>query len=596
MQLGIGPRFFTRRRGPPPVPAIPYHVRDDVAFDIAGGSGWHGQAYAGVSRQNGLAMLARFQLADVQAGSEGLTNAPFAVGLFPAANPADPLAGGHALSISQNNMSAARLGAVGQAHGEVLRRFKQLEADAIVIGRDRGGIVYGASFAGVRGLGSRPTMRPLALDGARTDATLYPGIYTRASGVHVEEVAVRVLEEYPDWFLTAHAADELIGSGGLLGTEAEVGGVWAGTGSYVRTSTGAQRTGASGANIDPGVASGLIAAEFAFTTATSGHEIQFARLNGSNYSFIQLNATGIAFIQVVNGAATTIQTAPIPSVANRTVRVEAHINGQVVTCRVDGVVPSNIAPVTYPTAFASTRVGFYINDLNGPTRVRRFEAHPASIPIPATLRLKAPLEAKAAPSVAFSEPFDGSGALPAPYVRTRGTATASLSGGSVGISGATTEDTHYTRTLAAAYVDALLNFTPPGAAMGDGAGCMATIVVEGVGALLASEPLGLRAFIRDEQIGNTELEAMGYLPGTPTPENPNPPPEYRIINRVAMALELQKGVAQSIRLLSDGERYVGYFGTEPVISGRHAVATERVGIGAGTGDTGSRFNTLEVRT
>lgn len=302
-------------------------------------------------------------------------------------------------------------------------------------------------------------------------------------------------------------------------------------------------------------------------------------MNANTFHTFFFRTNQIQLGEITNGTVTIISSGAVPSMTNRTVRLEVLIEGRTIAYRVDGLVPSDVAPVTASRDIPNT-AGFYLNDNNA--RLTSFEVQPQSVPIPAALRVAAPaVYAAHAPTI--TDTFDGTGALGSPYVRTRGDETATRSGGVLSAGVVSGEDLHYVRPFSGTTIDLFLDFTAPGSSMGDGQGCMATVLAEGDALTVAC-----RAYIQDAQIGNTELEIMSHTaPGV-----------YAITNRVAMALELTKGARQNIRLIYDQAKnfYVAFYRGEPVMTGKLPLppVVSAVGVGFGATDTGSTFDTFSA--
>ena len=157
-----------------------------------------------------------------------------AVGWFPNEVPTNPIQEGnafitHALG-PQNGELRAR---IGSNLLPAIKGLQNLPIYYIIILREKGAAYYVASVPNALGLATFPEMRPVAVDAFNDDPEVYAGIYqsvlgqigfvvdTRVYATHIDK-----LTTLPNWFGTAHAADKLCGHGSLSKSSAEAGGLW----------------------------------------------------------------------------------------------------------------------------------------------------------------------------------------------------------------------------------------------------------------------------------------------------------------------------------------------------------------------------------
>lgn len=192
------------------------------------------------------------------------------VGFFPDEAPGDGPARGHALIMRAASHENGELRArVAGASLPISRNIQDIPIHYIVVLRERGAVYYAASLPGAFGLGGYPRMRPVAIDPEGPAGAVYAGVHqsvlseigfsndTRVHGLRVAEVP-----ELGEGWGSAHAADDMAGSGPLDGSGAGVGGVWSVLrGGAARLAAGS-RPGAGGvfAVLDPGIPSGLLSA------------------------------------------------------------------------------------------------------------------------------------------------------------------------------------------------------------------------------------------------------------------------------------------------------------------------------------------------
>src|SRR5690606_5035782 len=146
--------------------------------------------------------------------------------------------------------------------------LQELDVTYVVVLREQGATYYVSGPAGASGLGAWPSMRPIAVDVTDATTSLFAGLH---QSVHaeahyelsssVDEVHVADVADLARWCASALAADTFVGHGPLLGSSAEVGGVWAGAseGGFLRTGGGAAATGrGAAAQLELSAPAGLV--------------------------------------------------------------------------------------------------------------------------------------------------------------------------------------------------------------------------------------------------------------------------------------------------------------------------------------------------
>lgn len=563
---------------------------------LPGNTSWKGVGYGTFTRGNGLAFLARLIYGDIQAGtalSGGVATPSSAVGFF--SNPAPTNPGAAVGSIASFNASS-QAGGFSVSGAVIIPSAKQITFDHIAMLRDRGSIHFIAANPTARNVGSRPLMRPIYIEQANTTSALYVAVHARDAGAAVEQFAARVLEEYPNWYGPATIADALTTTSGttaLAGTAAEVGGTWTSAGSYVKTTTGAQRGGSGGAHVTaPDNDHGILAVEFTIGT-TYGQELQFFRTNGSNYVCLWiLNATTVQIVNIVSGAVqSTVASYAVGSMATSTQRFVLVFQGRSVRTYKNGVDITNNTPATIPATNTGLLVGFSVPSTTD--RVTRFERQPATVAIPTSLILEAPWAPRLITATPITEDFAGSGTMEGKtsttggvtWTRTTGTATITRDGaGAAAASSTPGADTYYSAPFTGTYADLYLNRRggASGSTMANVASFATVMATDG------SNILACRPFLHSSQPGTTEFEIL-YGPSGSTP----------IVMRVAMALELTPGGTQAFRFVVDtasGMCSVLLNG-EPVAEYRHGLTTlTRIGWGLGVNDVGTLLYDFSVST
>lgn len=331
---------------------------------------------------------------------EGLgLNENLAVGWFPQAVPSDPIAAGNGFIVHargpENGELWARVGAQPQP---VIRSLQNVPVTFVIILREQGAAYYAASLPNAHGLPAYPHLRPLAIDPFANDGQVYAGLHqsvlgqigfrvdTRVYGAQVAQIA-----ELATWFGAAHAADLLTGSGALDEAEAAAGGRWRTLGgSYARTTHGARATGTNNlAVLDPQAPSGLVHAIVHPSDARMSTSLVWRFQDEANFWRLHISATAVRLMVQQEGAWENIaadSAPPLVPAADNSVQIMD--DGETFGVYMNG-------RLLFDTWFTDRRlqaasgVGLYNPEIGTAVYVRRFEAHPRHIPMPAAFQLPA---------------------------------------------------------------------------------------------------------------------------------------------------------------------------------------------------------------
>jgi hypothetical protein len=360
---------------------------------------------------------------------------------------------------------------------------------AVVLRADGTAAYYTSSLPGSLGAAGYPMFRPLGVSGAATGTNpWYATIQQRILGEvgydvdsRVYRARVAVVEEWSEWWGSAHLADPLTGTGPVAGSTAAVGGSWVSTGATGpdRTEVGARSPGGEpvGARLSSPTAVGLLRAE-----VSGGHsgraELFWSSSSGSGW-IVRTDHRGCSIVQVDDTGAETILVedperglrAGAPHV------VQVVIDGDRTAVHVDREL---VGERWWPLATAGGgEVGFGVS---GDLALRALEAHPAEIPIPTVLDVGAPWQPPASRPViderfdVVADELDGT-TTPSGgrrWERTCGPGGIVLLGEGRARVNATRENPNPDRTIFTvpwddpSYADIEIEMTPPGEAIGEG--------------------------------------------------------------------------------------------------------------------------------
>lgn len=174
-----------------------------------------------------------------------------AVGWFVDEAPVHPLRKGNNLAVHSVVTDGGELWTrIGLQAAPTLGGLQNLPFHYAVVLRERGAAYYVAAVADVPGIPRFPAMRLIAIDPFDAEPRLYAGVHQSVLGeigfraeTRVYGTEITKLPEASAWFGTAHGADRLIGNGQVVGSHAELGGVWTGHGGLMRTPHGAVGSG-----------------------------------------------------------------------------------------------------------------------------------------------------------------------------------------------------------------------------------------------------------------------------------------------------------------------------------------------------------------
>ncbi len=575
-------------------------IRDDALRIASPADAWQttGIVYGPYTRAAGLAFALKLMDNDVQAGISG---AHLALGVWPSASPATPLSGGYVVGVENAATLGGRLLA-NYGSGAAAINFtsiKQVELYLVALMRATGAALYIVSQSAARGIGvaTYPNMRPIAIIQTGSDADLYAGAWAKAAATVVAVSAGQ--SQYSAWYGTAHAADILTGSGSINGQAADLGGNWSlQLGSLTLDASGAY-SGAGGA-----IAALASVAVHGLTkiTITTGASPGYAGLlfrwqDIDNNWMLYGNASLIGLRKRISGVDSTISTTGAYKFSpNSTHTLQVIDDGLTLHCYLDDQEVPGVGGFADSALASATGVGIYAANVST-SRIYDIESHARAITIPDVALLGAPWERQGSTSVA-TEDFTGSaGDLDAKTTATGGLTWRKDLAGVIALTGsgtalytvASNATAYYTLPWAnPTFADLQVGMTPPGAGYGNGDDGLAGVLFWQD----ANNWIIGRVYLSDAQVGNSEYEVVYCLAGTGS-----------IIRRAAMATSIAHGVAMTIRMSFDGNRFVVWHGgTEPVIAwsvvneAGSPLTINRVGIYADTYNTGTVFDNFVART
>ncbi|HEY9769105.1 MAG TPA: hypothetical protein V6C71_11520 [Coleofasciculaceae cyanobacterium] len=322
-----------------------------------------------------------------------------AVGWFADAVPNNPTQTGNGFVVRATGAENGELlASVGTKLLPIFRGLQNVPVYYVVILREQGAAYYAASLPQVYGLSAYPQLRPVAIDGVNSEATVYAGVHqsvlgqigfraeTRVSGVKVETIA-----ELETWYGTAHAADSLIGQSNLTNTAAEVGGSWSVlSGGFERTEKGlVARENNSLAILDPQANSGLLHLEIFTGDAPADLGIIWRFRDRDNYWCCRLNQEQLCLQLIEAGQTKEIYISTEDYLVPNSVtywqilddgqEFRIYLNGKLVGDRPNGIAAQGVS--LDKQLAEATGIGVTIFKASN-LYLRHFEAHPRTVTIP----------------------------------------------------------------------------------------------------------------------------------------------------------------------------------------------------------------------
>jgi hypothetical protein len=262
----------------------------------------------------------------------------------------------------------------------------------VVVLRADGAAYYAASLAGVPGLTTHPHLTPIAIDIGSGPDDMYAGIHQSVLGeinfrcdTRVYDCRVALVPQWSAWYGTAHAADALVGVGPLAKTPAETGQPWrVARGGFERSTEGSTTNALDAvAWLDPNANTGLLHLRFELRGEGASLGPVFRAASDDSFWAVQIDAGSARLLRIESGHTEELAWAPATLLVGENTlqlsddgeRIEVHLNGQRL---LGGAFEEDPEP-------RATGVGLWLAGQTGRSRVRRFEAHPRSIAVPAEL-------------------------------------------------------------------------------------------------------------------------------------------------------------------------------------------------------------------
>lgn len=340
-----------------------------------------------------------------------------ALGWFSKEVPLDPLRDGNAFLMHATGPENGELWAsVGGNHLPAIRGVQNLQIYYVIILREKGAAYYAASIPDANGLGDYPYLRPLAIDAFDDSSPLYAGLYQSVLGeigfrldTRLYGIGVSKIVGLSTWYGTAHAADQLTGTGTLDESIAEAGGTWnVCSGNYIRTEYGAQPTANDSlAILDPGAPSGLIHTLVESDgSADTSINIIWRFQDEENYWSLTLGNNDCRLLIKESGAQTTVsQSDKHKLITGKPNSVQILDDGRKFALYLQGELLFD-SRFTDSRLEAAAGVGFNTGSADRGLYIRQFEAHPRRVKLPHTLDMGEPWLRKGE-QVILAEDFNG---------------------------------------------------------------------------------------------------------------------------------------------------------------------------------------------
>lgn len=278
-----------------------------------------------------------------------------------------------------------------------IRGLQNIPVYFFVVLRESGATYYAATLANVPSLTAYPHLQPLAIDPFSTKTPVFGGFFQSVLGeigfrvdTRVYATKIALLEEFNNWYGTAHAADKLVGSGSLDEQSADIGGRWiTHQGSFFRTETGLY-SGSSNALATLSIMSpsGLIHILINFHRESDGKiGIVWRFRDVNNYLIALIDKEGCEISSIVEGRAESLlfknhPNSPIEDVNSLQIvdqgnSFQVFLNGRSISK----------APIISDLLSMESGVGIFMEDSSETLSVHSFEAHSRDIRVPETANL-----------------------------------------------------------------------------------------------------------------------------------------------------------------------------------------------------------------
>jgi hypothetical protein len=319
-----------------------------------------------------------------------------ALGWFSEEAPKKPLEEENSLCIRSTGAENGEIRVnVGKTLQASIRSLQNIPVYFFVVLRESGAAYYAATLAGVSSLTAYPQLQPLAIDPITTKSPVFGGFFQSVLGeigfrvdTRVYGTKIALLDEFNGWYGTAHAADKLIGSGGLDKQNADIGGKWTThQGSFLRTETGIYPdTSKALATLFPLSPSGLIHALINVRQRAAGRFGLVWRFRDSeNYFVVLFSEDGCEIKTVISGRHESLSTTDCLKlevgdvnsiqIVDQGNSFQVFLNGRSISKN----------PITSDLLNMESGVGIFSE--NPSLSIHSFEAHPRNIRVPEAIEL-----------------------------------------------------------------------------------------------------------------------------------------------------------------------------------------------------------------
>lgn len=492
----------------------------------------------------------------------------------------------------------------------VFAGLQNIPVAAMIVLRDSGAVYYLGTLPDIRGLPAFPGLSPVAIDPSPTPRTVFAGIHQAILGEIGFRVDTRVYgvgfcePREPSPFALAHAADDLRGDGPLHGRISHSGITWNDAdGSFRLTERGATATARDGVALltAPGP-TGLIHA----VIEPRGQPIGLAwrALDAANYWLVRVIGPGIEVSQSINGSLQRIASGSLGRLRGRKpLHLQLVDSGHTVRVVMDGQVVVDGVHADEGQDARGVGVGVWGATEPGKGLIRTFEAHPRIIRAPSDI---APFWAPSGTQELLRDQFAG---LCGPlddrivpgtdrrWIRALGQGRFEITGqGEVRVC-ATRAAPNPGRTAYvidwsnAEGVEVVVQIIPPGTRPGDGE--------LGRGGILIGQDDDTYLIVNnwfDDQFAGASLSSFHRVEGHE---------ELRRAVWTNCGKRIRRGMAHTLSVVCDGNRYLARIDGEPVLfraitdvyPSARRMRICRVGLVANWefgDDTGTRFRSFQA--
>jgi hypothetical protein len=314
-----------------------------------------------------------------------------AVGWFADPAPLDPTRNGNAFVMRATGAHNGELRTNVSARSlPVLHGVPNLPLYYVAVLRETGATYFAASTPATGDLPDAGALRPLAIDAHAADRQVYAALTQSTMGqigfridTRVYGVRVHKIPAWSNWYASAHAADQLTGSGGIDAQPADTGGRWLVlNGAFQRGDAGVTSLESGLAVLRPSAASGLLHARVRLRDERARIGLVWSCTDAASFVCFEVGAAQCRVVRLVDGEAHVLGQADFQATLGDSHAIQVLCGEKELRCSVDGQLVLSVPAIA--SGIVATGVGIRSEAAAGST-IERFEAHPRTVPLPPAL-------------------------------------------------------------------------------------------------------------------------------------------------------------------------------------------------------------------